>query len=71
MFFMYFYHFHFFFWWNIEFLQQNINRAETEIGDNKLSVELYGRGFFVKIINGLLIFNYCRKKLRHRFLTEP
>ena len=31
----------FFFWWSIEFTQQNINQWETEIGDKKLSVELY------------------------------
>ena len=36
-----FYRFHFFFWWNTKFLQQNINQAETGIGDKKLPVELY------------------------------
>ena len=30
-----------FFWWSIEFPQQNISQSETRIGDKKLSVELY------------------------------
>ena len=36
-----FYHFHFFFWWTLEFLQQNINQSKARIGDTKLSVKLY------------------------------
>ena len=28
-------------WWSIEFPQQNINQWKTDIGDKKLSVELY------------------------------
>ena len=36
-----FYHFRLFFWWSVEFPQQNINQSETKIGDEKLSVELY------------------------------
>ena len=30
-----------FFWWSIEFLQQNTNQSGAEIGDKKLSLELY------------------------------
>ena len=30
-----------FFWWSIEFPQQNIDQSETAIGDKKLSVGLY------------------------------
>ena len=36
-----FYYFHFFFWWTLEFPQQKVNQLKTEIGDKKLSVELY------------------------------
>ena len=38
---MCFYHFHFFFWWSIKFPQEYINQSEIEIGDTKLSEELY------------------------------
>ena len=31
----------FFFWWSLEFPQQNINQSETRIGDKKLPVELF------------------------------
>ena len=36
-----FFSFSFRFWWSIKFPQQNINQSETEIGDKKLSVQLY------------------------------
>ena len=37
-----FYHFHFsFFWESVKNLQQSINQSETEIGGNKLPVELF------------------------------
>ena len=38
---MCFYYFHFFFWWSIKLSQQNFSQSETEVGDKKLSVELY------------------------------
>ena len=31
----------FFFWESVKILQQSINQSETEIGGNKLSVELF------------------------------
>ena len=36
-----FYHIIFFFFFSIEFAQQNIHQSETGIGDKKLSVQLY------------------------------
>ena len=40
-----FYLVYFLFWWNIKFLQQNINQSETVIGDKELSVERYVKSF--------------------------
>ena len=45
-------HFHFFFWWNIQFLQQNITQSETWIGDTKLSIVTFQR---TSSINELLL----------------
>ena len=41
----FFNHFDILFWISIKFPQQNINQSETEIGDKKLSVELYVNKF--------------------------
>ena len=30
-----------FFWWSIKILRQNINQSETDIGDEKLTVEFF------------------------------
>ena len=48
-----FYHFHFFFRWNIKFRKQKINQSETEIGNEKLSMELYNYILKIRYIKSI------------------
>ena len=52
------YHFHYFFLLRTKFLQQNINQSETEIGNKKLTVELY-----VNILSHSAGFPHCSEQL--------